>query len=973
MEINNTDIVSIFNKLGGKNEYTVNIKFDESIYKLERNLFGNIVSRFIYDEENGGLGNKYEMKTYLEVLSDKVDYKVLVDGKNEVKRYWQFGKLPELPYRLDEEIESYVVDKFGISFNLTGRKEKDVDKGWEKIMENENDMKEYRMVNVYEIMDKDWEFKTLLKEVKRVESGKNFRESRVLGAEPEYYLEIVLPHDFELDSEGNFMEYFGRYLRWLLEELQNTSFIISLNDKDRLKKAYKKLTKRDDVLNVESVEVLRRNFHRKGNFEYVRENFATTYAIDGELRLLFISEHFSDAVDGVMFMMTNDGDFISTGKKVKGFENSLLEGYYRDGLYYITDILFYKGNDVRKNIFHKTGAGGKDKNRFDYLMQFYREGVQASVYVDNELRDEATRIVMAKYLFGSGNAFDDNMNELFEKIKLQDFIVSGLMFRPMDKPYPEKSGNWYSLLRWNYPEYRLGEFLVRYEKVGMEDKVSPFQLPSKGKDLEGKIIKYKTLNLMVGGIREAGSRKIITPIDFLPRGTDPEVQINKANVPLTGFGKVVANDPFNSVTEEIDDNSVVMFSYQRIYGEYTDLFKWTPVRVNHRKSKMVREGKISCLISENYGNHLWNALTNSISELQLREGNVPEEDLSHLYYAANNTMRLKKYPFQIFHNRVIKDKLIMDVCPSIIKKSGNMEGSLLDLASGNGGDTLKWKLGKLKDVVGIEIVQESVESARSLYRKSKGPKPNITYIWGDSGRLIFPDFDSALDGQNRELMKKTILSKYQFDVVSMQFAIHYLFEDEIKLRTFLQNVSDNLKVGGYFIGTSMDGKRVFDLLKGMKKPVEGMVGDDLLWRIDKKYDVKTWDSKKPMMGHKVEVFVSTIGIPHEEYLVNYEYLVKLCKEYGLEVDFVKGFGDVYGQVMGEGGEYESDLKMMSDGEKLFSFLHNEFRFMKKKNAPDSVYKKLMDMIEKKRKKDEKGKKFVGGEKRMVLKLRSDKK
>ena len=73
----------------------------------------------------------------------------------------------------------------------------------------------------------------------------------------------------------------------------------------------------------------------------------------------------------------------------------------------------------------------------------------------------------------------------------------------------------------------------------------------------------------------------------------------------------------------------------------------------------------------------------------------------------------------------------------------------------------------------------------------------------------------------------------------------------------------------------------------------------------------------------------------------------------------------------EGGEYDSDLKMMSDAEKLFSFLHNECRFVKKHDAPDNVYKKLMDMIEKKRKRDEKGKKFVGGGKKMMLKLRSD--
>ena len=136
----------------------------------------------------------------------------------------------------------------------------------------------------------------------------------------------------------------------------------------------------------------------------------------------------------------------------------------------------------------------------------------------------------------------------------------------------------------------------------------------------------------------------------------------------------------------------------------------------------------------------------------MMEGNVPEEDLSHLYYAMNNTVRLKKYPFQIFHNRVVKDKLIMSVCPAIMKRSHTMEGSLLDLAAGTGGDSLKWKLGLLKNVVGIEIVRESVEIARTTYMSHKGAKPNTTYIWGDSGKLIFPNYDAALDGENKGLL-----------------------------------------------------------------------------------------------------------------------------------------------------------------------------------------------------------------------------
>jgi hypothetical protein len=957
MEINNSEFLTIFKKLGDKQR--IRIAFDRKIYGLSRSLYTKILERFIFNEKNGGRNVPYEMITMLNIWnqsSEKAKKMSRIVGKNEVKRYWQFGTMPENSAIEEVIIDSKPISKFGIDVQIVEDKaaaKEDVDLSGKKV---------YQILNVYKFKEPKWEFTTNLIEEKKVETDKNFRDSACIGAQPEFYLEIEVVDPKHDDPE--FMDYFGKYLQWLFEELQQSNFVLTVDDQANLDKLFKKLVKTDKLTFVEPVEILRRNFHKKGNISYVRENYGVCYNVDGERRYLFISEHFSGGIDGNIFMITEDGKFINTGRKVDGFYNTLAVGYHNkmNNVFYITDMLFYKGNDVRKNMFHNpSGGGAREKNRYDYLMQFFREGIQSSKYIDAELKDEATKIIGAKYLFGSGPIFEDNLGELFDKIKVQDFVANGLLFLPVEKPYPNNGGRWHEYMKWTYPDFRRAEFLVRFVKKEQEDKVSPFQLPSRGKDLEGKIIQYKSLQLFVGGIRELGgeqNKKIVTIVDFLPRGTDPGADINIANIPLSGAGKVVAHNNLTEVTEEIEDNSVVEFVYQRIYGEYTDLFKWTPIGINHLKTRMFREGHSEVLMTENYGNHVWNALTNGITETQMRDGNVPEEDLSHLYYAQNNTVRLKKYPFQIFHNRVVKDRLIMSVCPAIIKRSRTMEGSLLDLAAGTGGDSLKWKLGLLKNVVGIEIVKESVEIARATYMSHKGAKPNTTYIWGDSGRLIFPDYDAALDGYNKGLLKKVILSKNQFDVVSMQFAIHYLFENEIKLRTFLQNVSDNLKIGGYFIGTSMDGGRVFDLLKGLKKPAEGIIGDDILWKIEKKYSATMkWDAKKPMLGHKIEMYINTIGIPHEEYLVNYAYLEEILKEYGFELEIIRGFGDIY--AMGD-EEYKDDMKAMAEAEKTFSFLHNEFRFKKTKNASDEVYIKLVNMIEKDRKKEEKLKSMPGG-------------
>jgi len=974
------DIDAIFKKLGGN--FKIRVEFEGAI---QRNLYEKIVERFIYKEENGGLNSEYIMKTRLIIKSPNTDYFLDIDGKNEVKRYWLSGDIPPNSYKMEKLKQNMKVTRYGLSLDLFEYDVKDVEKTFTKNMENDAVKKEYRYQNIFEIVDPKWKFLTLMIEQKRVESGKKFKESDCLTSTPTYHIEILFPEDIDLSDKGGeemgesakFSNYFNRYLVWLLEEVQQTNFIISQDEKKTLLDSFKKLTRQSDVRSenfilAEPVEVLRRNFHDKDRIPNVRNDYAVSYQPSGDPMFLFIAKNFSKNVDGKIFMITRNFEIINTGKMVDGFENSLLEGYYSEtnNLFYITDIIFYKGNDIRGNKFFMLGGGSKEKFRFDYLLQFYKEAIQPAKYIDSELRDEATKIVLAKYLFGNGPKFEENVNELFDKVKLQDFTVSGLQFRPMNEYYPEKGGHWYSLFKWNYPQFRTADFLVKYRKDDdrKNDKISPFQLPSKGKDLYGKIIYYKTLELKVGGYREVKDKKIVTPVDFLPSGTDPDSEINFANIPLNDAGKVVAEDFESDVTEEIEDNSIVTFTFQKKYGEFTSLFKWSPIRVDHSKTVQMRNGEEVYGMTETYANHVWNALTNVISETNLREGTVPEEDISTAYY-ANNSMRLKKFPFQVFHNRIVKDNLIAEVCPAIIKKSKTMLGSLLDLACGTGGDMMKWKIGLLKDVVGMDISKENIDIALSLYRKARRPKPDVTYIWGNSSHLIFPNFDAGMDNHSKDIMKRAFLSKFQFDVVSIQFAIHYMFESEITIRTLLQNVTDNLKVGGYFIGTSLDGERVYELLKGQDK-AEGLVGDDLLWKIQKNYELKKWEKSKPNVGHEIEVFVSTIGIQHKEFLVNYEYLKDLAKEYGLEMVSIRGFGEIYEDAIKAGSEYDEDLKNMSIGEKIFSFLHNEFKFIKRKDASDNVYKKLMDLISKKAKKDEKLSKFEGSNKRFTIKVRS---
>ena len=74
-----------------------------------------------------------------------------------------------------------------------------------------------------------------------------------------------------------------------------------------------------------------------------------------------------------------------------------------------------------------------------------------------------------------------------------------------------------------------------------------------------------------------------------------------------------------------------------------------------------------------------------------------------------------------------------------------------------------------------------------------------------------------------------------FDSVSAMFSMHYFFENEVKLFGFLQNVSENLKVGGKYVACLFDGNRIFDLLKSTDLHEQRDKEDKLCWSVRKKY------------------------------------------------------------------------------------------------------------------------------------------
>ena len=383
----------------------------------------------------------------------------------------------------------------------------------------------------------------------------------------------------------------------------------------------------------------------------------------------------------------------------------------------------------------------------------------------------------------------------------------------------------------------------------------------------------------------------------------------------------------------IQDETIVEFSYD---ASQPVNWRWSPLRVRHDKTAEYRAG------GKNYGNayHVannnWHSIHNPITPEMIMTGDgIPDEFISDdIYYnhaessggggsggggggvdvGRGTKIRTMTKGMRDFHNLYIKRKLIMSVA-----RPGN---TLIDLAVGKGGDLPKWMAAKLGFVFGIDYSKDNLEHkfdgvcARYLdIKKTKNNIPDAIFIHGDSSKEIksgqaaiserYRLITRAIFGEGAKdasVLGRGVYPHYGrgadgFDICSVQFAIHYFFENIMKLHTFLQNVAECTKLGGYFIGTCFDGARIFQALSRLESGDEicvlsgsgggggGSGGGDpqKLWSARKKYHQTEFEPDSSSIGYEIEVYQDTINKATREYLVNFDYLTQLLENYGFDL------------------------------------------------------------------------------------------
>ena len=132
---------------------------------------------------------------------------------------------------------------------------------------------------------------------------------------------------------------------------------------------------------------------------------------------------------------------------------------------------------------------------------------------------------------------------------------------------------------------------------------------------------------------------------------------------------------------------------------------------------------------------------------------------------------------------------------------------LLELAVGHANDLHKWYDTGFTDIIGIDKDDDSIEQAEQRYINKKKrilDEHNIFEVNFEKGDLKDENFI------------ENIKNKYEntFDVVSINFALHYFFEntDDYKiLKNLITMIHAVLKPGGIFMGIDVDGTRIIHL------------------------------------------------------------------------------------------------------------------------------------------------------------------
>ena len=1006
-----TQVKTVFNKVGPNDEFEIMFNNYKSDNKLSIIKFMDALKYLKWRSENDKLelisettldiGYTYEnQNTYrISITGNEMINKILNlvhQRKNHIIfsiLITQFAKDENFKFMdKTKDNKNYVdVDAFDIRFRKSTESEIDTKKFKEltNVPINDSDKIFFRYkqrVSLILLNDKDAKVQIDLTIIKTATNPNDLS-----NAQKSYELEI----DFMGKPTDKILTMLLKETESLKQVLEGTNELITKDERKNIIEQYKKLTYgtiAETNTNLYSMQPISAEVQHV--VDKIPNRYSVTDKADGEkYQMLILNE--------CIYLISNNLNVKKINKKIKNLDNTIIEGELihlieqKKYMFMGFDCLIFKGKDLR----NETNLEIRLKAVEDTLIK-----IQPNIYVYKQYNGKYDLEKQEKHYTNEIEKFYENLNKIIDETKESDYL-----FHPKLFMFPTGGSNsevylyayliWYGCTNSNKikcPYYLDGIIFTAMEQKYTRDKREQKYPIYKFKPPETNSIDiYVTFqrNPETGGYLEIYDNSLQSNTG-LNSSTDQIYRVANFYV-----GDLVANKEVPIPFMKEDNNHEAFFPLVR--GEVRDVegnfiqdstvieviyinnpniphqYRWSILRTRWDKTESVlRESK-------RYGNFkdvaikTWKSMREAVTideikklskpetyiqqlkQLQLRiDSSVITTDRAQDVYYQSITNLCK--PMRAFHNW-LKSILIYTYCQpyKTTFDSKTQKASIFDIGCGRGGDIQKWYHARVGDYVGIDPDYDglfsSTDSAVSRYTFLKTKFP-------DYGKMIFIQADASLqlksDIQSKRLTNMTKdnmnnIDKYfndktKFDMITSNFAIHYLFDTQESINNLINHIKKYLNVGGYIILTLFDSNEVMKLL-GDKDNYTAYYTDDngeklKLYEITKKFSGPYKDEP----GQSIDVlqrWFSEVAIT--ENLVSPKLMVKTMEKANCRLVDSDLFGNLYQMNKGwfndvvpheenpknkvfyeDVGKFYGELKGADKESKTYSFLNRYYIFQK---------------------------------------------
>jgi hypothetical protein len=922
-------------------KYEFELRFRHYSEPLTRSDYNNVIEWLLM------CGFKIKQRVSLFRISLGKNIRAEIDGIDAIKHYCANQTSEHMKYVEKQQVaEPFVHQGYNVQFSLNSETVK-------PSVETLPDTNTFRFMKRIQMYHPDHpSFVIDCSIVKMLRNSSNKMMTKVFDMSPLYEIEAecIEPHPVkELKSEIAFI------ITHVLKGLQRTNFPISYKEIADVQLEYKELfpvgerLKDLNFIGPNTVTLQHENLPM-----LTEDDFMVTDKADGERKLMFVSKTMkmylittSGRVENMNCILQPQkglpiGPMVLDGEHVvKDSRNNMHNTFYAFDMYYLNIEPLTEQN--RTNL-------GIDKNDVRaYSLPIRREVLMRVI---NSVFTSITNLTESKYAiqYKQFLTFSPaNCKMLYEMPK--PYHKDGLIFTPIkygvglssaDEVVSNKRTTWNLNFKWKPSEENTIDFYVDID-------------PTPKKTITGKEYKVITLKSSYNAYptREQSDYTVCPSVSVYQNF---DINSNgKQRIPFIGGRPYdvsayicnsytneegnVCTDGDGRLVEVIENGSIVEFKYDSTKEKG---WRWTPIRVRWDKTD---PNAYTTAVKNWISIHnpvTYQMLVAPTQKSEVSKSLRPAELEDEYYTLKTEKGNLKEGKLMSdFHND-IKRMLISKISDKF-RATSRRKPMLIDFACGKGGDIQKWEDAQCEFVLGIDINNDNLHNTvdgaflRVVQKKMRKFKRNekellpMLFLQGSSSLMIKEGEALTYDYENRILQylfgmestyppmlsEKTQLPygycKRGFDIGSIQFALHYMFDSEESIMKFIYNLIDCIQVGGYFCATCFDGASIMNLLKDIKKgEIISTCHDDVstfklstdvkkgyvpFSNIQKLYD----NSDIKENNHYVPL---TIGVKQQslnkdkflkEFLVIADYFIPLMAKYGFELatnfqDFPNGTG-----------------------------------------------------------------------------------